>query len=111
MIIYEIVNSSLKDVKLLDEDVVIQDIEEVIAEFQLVVTQKTTLSTMRGSIHYHLKQGSKPGVLEVTYWPVKKRLFVEIHDNRLFDWNRDIILPFAESLAERFGGVVISQVI
>jgi len=82
MIKYGIVNSRLEDVKLLDEELVNQDIEEVIAEFQLVVTQKTTLSTMRGSIHYHLKQGSKSGVLEVTYWPLK-RLFIEIHDNRL----------------------------
>lgn len=71
MIRYEIANSRLSEVKLLDEDLVVQEIEDIIADFQFEVTQKTTLSTMKGSIHYHLKQGKKSGVLEVTYWPSK----------------------------------------
>lgn len=110
MIRYEIANSKLSEVKLLDEDLVVQEIEDIIADFQLEVTQKTTLSTMKGSIHYHLKQGKKSGVLEVTYWPNKKRLFVEIHNNRLSEWNQNMIAPFAEALAQRFSGIVQSQV-
>lgn len=106
MLMHEIINSKLSEVKLLDIDHVVQEIEEVIADFRLDVTLKTTLSTMKGSIHYHLKQGKKSGVLEVTYWPNKKRLFVEIHGNRLSEWNKNMIVPFSELLAKRFSGVV-----
>lgn len=105
MIKYEILSSKLSEHKLLDEELVIWEIEEVISEFQLQITQKTTLSTMKGSIHYHLKQHKASGVLEVTYWPNKRRLFVEIHDNRLSEWNRNMIVPFSEALAQRFSGV------
>ncbi|MNF86607.1 hypothetical protein D3C84_690480 [compost metagenome] len=107
MIVYEVANSRISEVKPFDIDLVVADIEEVIAEFQLNITQKTTLSTMKGSIHYHLKQGKASGVLEVTYWPNKSRLLVEIHHNRLQQWNQSIIGPFSEALADRFLGVVV----
>lgn len=107
MIMYEILSSQLSEVKLLDAELVAQEIEEAIADFRLEITMKTTLSTMHGSIHYHLKQGKAAGVLEVTYWPRKNRLSVEIHDNRLAEWNRNIIIPFSEALAQRFSGVVV----
>ena len=110
MIAYEILNSKLSEVKLLDVDLVVQEIEEVVFGFHLEITQKTTLSTMKGSIHYHLKQGKASGVLEVTYWPKRNRLFVEIHDNRLSEWNRNMILPFSEALAQCFSGVVQPRV-
>lgn len=104
MIKYEIVNSRLSNVKLLDEDQVTSEIEAIIIEFKLDITQKTTLSTMKGSLHYHLKLGKNSGVLELTYWPIKKRLWVEIHDNRRSEWNQAIIYPFSEALAECFSG-------
>ena len=106
MIMYEVVESKLSEGKLLDADLVVREIEEVISDFQLVISLKTTLSTMQGSTHYHLKQGRASGVLEVTYWPQENRLFVEIHGNRLSEWNKHIILPFSEALAQRFAGIV-----
>lgn len=107
MIMYEIVNSKLTLVKLLDHELVVQEIEEVIKDFNLNITQKTTLSTMKGSIHYHLKQDKKAGVLEITYWPEKHRLWVEIHNNRCAEWNKSIIEPFSEALSARFSGEVL----
>ncbi|MWC30227.1 hypothetical protein [Paenibacillus sp. MMS18-CY102] len=104
MIMYEIINSNLNQVKLFDHDLVIQEIEGVIEQFELNITQKTTLSTLKGSVHYHLKQGKKAGVLEITYWPAKHRLWVEIHDNRSSEWNRLVIKPFSEALSARFLG-------
>jgi hypothetical protein len=104
MIKYEIVNSLLSQVKLLDEDQITNEIEAIIIEFQLDITQKTTLSTMKGSLHYHLKLGKNTGVLELTYWPIKRRLWVEIHDNRISEWNQAIIYPFSEALAKCFAG-------
>jgi hypothetical protein len=101
---YEIMNSRLSQVKLLDEDQIIKEIEAIINEFGLAITQKTTLSTMKGSLHYHLKLGKNAGVLELTYWSNKKRLWVEIHDNRRTEWNQAIIYPFSEALAKCFSG-------
>lgn len=105
MIRYEIVNSRLPEIRLRDTDLVVREIEAVIAECKLDITLKSTLSTMKGSIHYHLKKGREAGVLEVTYWPQKSRMFVEIHRNRLAEWNNTAIVPFSEALAHRLSGV------
>jgi hypothetical protein len=111
MIMYEIVHSRISEVILLDEDQIIKDIEEIIHLFGLLITQKSPLSTMKGSTHYHLKIGKQAGMLEVTYWPPKKRLWVEIHDNRRSEWNQAMILPFSEAVAERFWGSLIHSII
>jgi hypothetical protein len=99
-------NSKLSDVKVMDEDIVIQEIEVIIQEFNLTITTKTTLFTMKGSIHFHLKRGNLRGLLEVTYWPKHKRLWIEIHNNRRVEWNELMIKPFSERLAKQFGGLI-----
>jgi hypothetical protein len=101
---YEIVHSSLSEENLLNDIQIIQNIEEIIQQFNLVITQKSPLSTFKGSTHYHLKMGKLAGVLEVTYWPSKKRLWVEIHENRRFEWNEALIHSFAGALAKCFSG-------
>lgn len=109
IITYEITNSILSDIKLLEEDSVWNEIEGIIKEYNLNMTLKTTLSTMKGSIHYHLKLGKLAGLLELTYWPLKKRLWVEIHHNRRSAWNLALIHPFSEALAKLFSGQLISN--
>jgi len=69
IITYEITNSIISDVNLFEEDLILNEIEGIIKEFNLIINQKTTLSTMKGSKHYHLKLGKLPGLLELTYWP------------------------------------------
>jgi hypothetical protein len=107
---YEIINSSLSHAGLLEEDRIIKEIEEIISQFQLDITQKSTLSTLKGCTHYHLKIGKNAGVLELTYWPPKKRLWVEIHNNRQAEWNQTMIHPFSEALAERFSGILVHNI-
>jgi uncharacterized membrane protein len=109
IITYEITNSILSNVNLLEEDFILNEIEGIITEFNLTITQKTTLSTMKGTVHYHLKRGKLPGILELTYWPQKKRLWIEIHDNRKSEWNQSIICSFAERIADRFSGYSINN--
>ena len=94
MLVYEIANGNLSD-----EDEVIKQIERTVQVFGLTVANKTTLSTKKGSVHYHLKKGKQAGVLEVTYWPSMKKLWVEIHKNRKTDWNQGMIHPFSKHLA------------
>lgn len=104
---YEVLHSRILDEDLFDEVLMIRNIEEIITQFSLTITQKSPLSTLKGSTHYHLKMGKLTGVLEVTYWPSKKQLWVEIHDNRRSDWNQAMILPFSEALAASFLGSTI----
>jgi hypothetical protein len=108
MLRYEIVESDIQRSGDIDSLHVMTAIEEIIDQYGLTITQKTTLTTMKGSIHYHLKQGKSRGVLEITYWPQAQQLFLEIHDNRQADWNLYIIRPMAHDLAVRFNGVVES---
>jgi hypothetical protein len=109
IITYEVMESRLTDVKQFDEDLITQEIEEIISEFKLIISMKTTLSTMKGSYHYHLKSGKLKGLLEVTYWPKQKRLWVDIHENRRAEWNETTIKPFTERLAQQFGGIVVNK--
>ncbi|HEU4963480.1 MAG TPA: hypothetical protein VFV52_06395 [Bacilli bacterium] len=106
MLTYDIIDSKLRDVKLLDSEQVVAAVEDVIARFELDA-KRTTLSTYKGSVHWHLKQGKKTGLLEVTYWPQNGQLWVDIHDNRRKEWNLELIVPFSEALAEAFGGKVV----
>lgn len=106
MLIYEIEHPGLGGK---EPEEVIGQIELVIHNYQLTVTQKTTLSTKPGSIHWHLKQGKAKGVLEITYWPAKEQILLEIHDNRQADWNIHLIGPIAEELAAFFQGSIKAQ--
>jgi hypothetical protein len=110
LIKFEIINSRLSEVKLLDEDQIIKEIEEIINQFELNITQKSPLSTLKGSTHYHLKIGKQAGLLELTYWPSKKRLWVEIHDNRRSEWSHSMIRPFSEALAQCFSGSILHAI-
>lgn len=110
MLTYEIIDSNLDKVKLLDEELVCKKIEEMAKGQGLTMTQRTTLSTKKGSYHWHFKKGKEKGVLEVTYWPKRNTLWFDIHENRKVDWNIAVIGPLAESFAEIFGGRVEKKV-
>ncbi len=85
---------------------VAKEIDDSIQQFNLTISLKTTLSTKKGSIHWHLKQEKKKGVLEVTYWPKKQQIWLEIHDNRRYEWNVNVIAPLANAIAHAFDGSV-----
>ncbi|MEX2104576.1 MAG: hypothetical protein WD907_04505 [Bacilli bacterium] len=110
MLTYDIVNSKLNTLEphSWENDMVVEEIvkeiEDCIQQFNLTISLKTTLSTMKGSIHWHLKQERQKGVLEVTYWPKKQQIWLEIHDNRRSEWNVDVIAPLAHAIAQAFDG-------
>jgi hypothetical protein len=61
-------------------------IEACIAQAGLHITMKGTLATYPSSIHWHLKQGNERGVLELTWWPEQRRLWLSVHRNRTAPW-------------------------
>ncbi|MFG6115894.1 hypothetical protein ACGTN9_11935 [Halobacillus sp. MO56] len=106
LITYEIIDSKLHKVKLLDQDVVSEEIEAIVSDFDLIISEKTTLSTKKGSVHWHIKKQDETGVLEITYWPKKSRLWIDIHNNRRKEWNLGVIEPMANRFSQEFGGRV-----
>ncbi|TCP18627.1 hypothetical protein EV207_1706 [Scopulibacillus darangshiensis] len=106
MLTYGIVDSKLDKVKPLDEELVCEKIEDTVRGFGLTMAQKTTLSTKKGCSHWHFKKGKEKGVLEVTYWPKRHALWLDIHDNRRVDWNVAVIGDLAAAFAGYFGGRV-----
>lgn len=63
-----------------------------------------SLATYPGSQHWHIKQGKRPGMLEVTHWPQEGRLWVSVHENRDGGWAMKSCPAFANALAARIGG-------
>src|SRR5437016_14493968 len=53
---------------------------------QLLVATRGTLKTYPGSTHWHLKNGNQRGTLELTWWPVKRKLWFKIQAGRSADW-------------------------
>ncbi|HET7578808.1 MAG TPA: hypothetical protein VFK33_05965 [Bacillales bacterium] len=106
MLTYQVISPKLAEVKPLDEELVCEEIERMAGDFELEAPKRMTLSSKKGSYHWHFKKGKEKGVLEVTYWPKRSELLVEIHDNRRVDWNTALIEPLAADFAEYFGGSV-----
>lgn len=90
----------------MDQDVISEEIEAIVTDFDLVISEKTTLSTKKGSVHWHIKKQDETGVLEITYWPKKARLWIDIHNNRRKTWNLGVIEPMADRFSQEFGGRV-----
>jgi hypothetical protein len=63
-----------------------QRAEQVCLDAGLYIARKTTLASYPGSVHWHWKQAGTPGVLELTWWPQRRRLWFAVHANRKAPW-------------------------
>ncbi len=54
-------------------------------------TLRGTLAAYPGCIHWHYKLNAQPGVLEITWWPEKKRAWVKVAANRGGVWITDMV--------------------
>jgi hypothetical protein len=68
---------------------------ESIAALLGLVTQRGTLKSIPGSIHWHFKLPSGSGTLEATWDPKGKRIWLAVHENREADWIESCIETFA----------------
>lgn len=101
MVTYDIINLHFTT---WDDDSVLTLIRDLAQDFGLVVKEETTLLSKKGSVHCHLGHPHYPGLLEVTVWPRREAVWIDMHDNRRAGWNETMIEPVAERLAHRFGG-------
>ncbi len=86
------------------EDAILVVMQELADEFGLVIKQNTTLRSKKGSVHCHLGHVKHPGIIEVTVWPRRKEVWVDMHNNRRSNWNEMLMEPVSEWLARRLGG-------
>ncbi len=77
-------------------------VERVCAALSLSVTMKSSLASFRGSIHWHVKKGSQKGTLELTSWPGKRPLWVQIQSGRTAPWIDETLPAFRRQLAQEF---------
>ena len=61
-------------------------IERLLKRSGLRVTLRGTLARYPGCTHWHLKNGSERGVLELTHWPPKRRIWFAMQDGRKAAW-------------------------
>ena len=84
---------------------VIRIIEEAAVANGLQITLKTALGKHPGSTHWHIKNGNHKGILEITLWPKRTRLWFSIQDGRKGDWiQRKVALLqqlFRQALSEK----------
>ncbi len=76
---------------------VIPLIESIAAKHGPGITLTTTLATYPGSTHWHFKNGDLPGVLELTWWPSRRRLWFKVAKNRDAEWITAAIEAFGIS--------------
>ena len=64
-------------------------VEKVCQTEGLTAAAKTSLASFPGSVHWHFKREGEKGVLELTLWPAKRRLWASIHADRTGSWTED----------------------
>jgi hypothetical protein len=68
----------------------------------LAVSVKTSLKSYPGSIHWHFKKGPERGVVEVTFWAAKRRLWINVHSNRTGPWTAEEMRGLKADLEKQF---------
>ena len=68
------------------EDALIRCVQEVCATNNLTCTLKGTLAKYHGSVHWHFKKDKQKGIVEITWWKTKQRLWFKVADNRTGEW-------------------------
>ncbi|MEM7520094.1 MAG: hypothetical protein AAF307_03570 [Pseudomonadota bacterium] len=79
-------------------------IEGFCAQVGMQITLTATLKMYPGCTHWHLKNGARSGILEVTWWPrdakgQPDRLWLSVHRNRRTPWTDDF-KPVLKALLE-----------
>jgi hypothetical protein len=67
-------------------------IETACTAHGLTPAMKGSLSTLKGSVHWHYKQPGQMGTLELTLLRAQRRVWAQIHTNRAAPWI-DVLLP------------------
>ena len=62
-----------------------------------LLTKQLALRSYPSATHWHIRQPGAQGTLELTYWPMRSRLWFAIHANRRAEW----LAPAIDDLTAR----------
>ena len=65
---------------------IVSTVDGTILDLGLIVTMRGSLKSFPGSTHWHLKRGRGRGTLELTWWPVRRRLWIKVQAGRTAPW-------------------------
>ncbi len=66
-------------------------VEQLLLNQGLIVSLKGTLSKHSGSIHWHLIKLDQKGTLELTWWPVRHKLWFQVQSGRKSAWITELL--------------------
>ncbi len=75
-----------------------QLIEQCCAAEGLLISLKGSLASYPGCIHWHYKQGTQRGTLEITLWPKAGRIWFSVHSGRTAAWIEEAVARLKETL-------------
>lgn len=70
---------------------------EAVVACELELATNSTLKTLPGSHHWHVRRAGETGTLEATWLPAEGRFWFAVHENRNGAW----IEPAVEQLRQR----------
>lgn len=85
----------------IDTGIVEQVFDDVLARSGLTITLRDSLRKYPGCVHWHLKQGRKPGTLELTLWSDARRAWFSVHRGRAAPWIDAELVRLAETLQQQ----------
>ena len=83
------------------EDVLIRCVEEICVADNLTCSLKGTLAKYPESIHWHFKKDKQKGILEVTWWKAKQRLWFKVADNRTGEWINESLSKLKKEIEQQ----------
>ncbi|MGZ9165785.1 MAG: hypothetical protein ACXW4U_11475 [Anaerolineales bacterium] len=79
-------------------DALVRVVEHICIAHDLTCTLKGTLAGYPGCVHWHFRKGTQKGLLEITWWEGKRRLWFKVAGNRTGDWIEDSIPLLKEQI-------------
>src|SRR5688572_17774749 len=77
---------------------IVQAIETCCSVQGLQITLKGTLKQYPDCIHWHLKNATQRGTLEITFWPAEHHVWFKVNASRSAEWIADAAARLCESI-------------
>lgn len=79
---------------------VVEVVEQACVSHGLTCTQNGTLASYPGCIHWHFTMGKQKGILEITWWEAKNRLWLKVAKGRMGDWTIESITTLKKKIED-----------
>ena len=85
----------------IDHQKVERAIDNSIFETGLITSLRCTLKKYPNCVHWHVKNNKKPGILEITFWPMQQRAWFTVQDGRKNTWIEGKMKQLEKSIKDK----------